>query len=251
MRSVYLLLLLLLFLQGITAMQSTKIIGYVSMVGTAINIIVVIIFVIWFPIGSINSPKTNDSRAVWTSFENGTEWPIGWATIMGFLTTIWTMSGYDAPFHLAEECANSNIASPRAIVMTAQSGFYVGWMIILVIAYCVKDIPAILNGQYQQPFGSLCLQVLGQRCGLAVIGLTAVAQFFAAEGCTITASRVVFAYSRDGALPGSRWWRQVNGRTKTPVNSTWFVLTISALLGLLLFAGPVAIGAVFSIGKSW
>ena len=64
-------------------MQSTKFIGRVNLVGTVLNIVVVIIFVIWFPVGSINSPKTNDSHEVWTSFENGTEWPIGWATIMG------------------------------------------------------------------------------------------------------------------------------------------------------------------------
>jgi len=54
--------------------------------------------------------------------------------MMGFLSVIWTMSGYDAPFHLSEECANANIASPRAIVMTAQLGLYLGFPIILVIA---------------------------------------------------------------------------------------------------------------------
>ena len=43
-------------------------------------------------------------------------------------------SGFDAPFHLSEECSNANIASPRAIVMTAQLGLYLGWAIILVIA---------------------------------------------------------------------------------------------------------------------
>ena len=57
-------------------------------VGTVFNIVVVIIFVIWFPVGAINQPKTNDSHAVWTTFKNGTEWPIGWATIMGK----WTMN---------------------------------------------------------------------------------------------------------------------------------------------------------------
>ena len=43
-------------------------------------------------------------------------------------------SGYDVPFHLSEECSNANIASPRAIVMTAQLGLYLGWACILVIA---------------------------------------------------------------------------------------------------------------------
>jgi amino acid transporter len=68
------------------------------------------------------------------------------------------------------------------------------------------------------------------------------------NSCTVTSSRVVYAYSRDGALPGSRWWKQVNRYTKTPVNAVWFVMAIGAVLGLLMFASPVAIGAVFSIG---
>ena len=89
---IYLTLLALLIMQGLITMQSTKFIGRVNKVGTVCNIVVIIIFVIWFPVGAINQPKTNDTHAVWTEFENTTEWPIGWATIMGFLTTIWTMS---------------------------------------------------------------------------------------------------------------------------------------------------------------
>ena len=86
---IYLTLLALLIVQGFITMQSTWFIGWVNKVGTVFNILVLIIFVIWFPAGSVNSPKTNKSHDVWTQFENGTEWPIGWATIMGFLTTIW------------------------------------------------------------------------------------------------------------------------------------------------------------------
>ncbi|EXJ63240.1 hypothetical protein A1O7_03687 [Cladophialophora yegresii CBS 114405] len=245
---VYLTLLLLLVINGVVTMQSTFFIGWLNKVGTVWNILVLLIFVIWFPAGSINHPKTNNSHDVWTTFENGTEWPVPWATIMGFLTTIWTMSGYDAPFHLSEECSNANIASPRAIVMTAQLGLYLGWVVIWVICYTVKDIPDVVAGQYGQPFGSLCLQVLGKKAGLAMFSLNIIAQFFVGESCTITASRVVFAYSRDGAIPGSRWWSQVHPKTKTPVYATWGVLGVGALLGLLMFASPVAIGAVFSIG---
>ncbi|EXJ80126.1 hypothetical protein A1O1_08268 [Capronia coronata CBS 617.96] len=244
----YLILLLLLVINGLITMQSTWFIGWVNKVGTVFNLVVVVIFLIWFPAGSINHPKTNHSHAVWTEFQNGTEWPIGWATIMGFLTSIWTMSGYDAPFHLSEECSNANIASPRAIVMTAQFGLWLGAAIILVIVYTVKDITDVVAGPYGQPFGSLCLQVLGKRAGLAMFSLNIIAQFFVGVGCTITATRVVFAYSRDGAIVGSRWWSQIHPKTRTPVYATWGVLTVSALLGLLMFASPVAIGAVFSIG---
>lgn len=118
-----------------------------------------------------------------------------------------------------------------------------------VIVYTVKDITEVVAGPYGQPFGSLCLQVLGKNAGLAMFALNIIAQFFVGEGCTVTATRVIFAYSRDGALPLSRYWSKVDPRTKTPVIATWGVLTIAALLGLLMFASPYAIGAVFTIGK--
>ncbi|KAM3151469.1 putative amino-acid permease [Botrytis cinerea] len=247
---VYLLLLALLVLQGLLAMNSTKFVGALNTVGTVTNLIVLLIFVIWFPAGSISEPKTNPSSVVWTSegVVNGTEWPTGFAFLMGFLSVIWTLAGYDAPFHLSEECSNANIAGPRAIVMTAQLGLWLGWAIILVIAYTVKDIQDVVSGEYGQPMGSLCLQVLGPKAGLAMFSLNMVAQFFVGQGVTVVSSRVVYAYSRDGALPGSHWLKQVNPRTKTPVYAVWFVLTLGALLGLLMFASPVAIGAVFSMG---
>lgn len=74
---IYLTLLALLAVEGVITMQSTKFIGHVNKVGTYANVIIIFIFVIWFPVGSINSPKTNHSHEVWTTFDNGTEWPIG------------------------------------------------------------------------------------------------------------------------------------------------------------------------------
>ncbi|SMR54397.1 unnamed protein product [Zymoseptoria tritici ST99CH_3D1] len=214
---IYLLFLLLLTIEGLVAMQSTRFIGRFNIFGTVFNLLIVIIFIIWFPLGSINIPKTNSSHDVWTNFTN-------------------------------EECSNSAIASPRAIVMAAQSGLYLGWAIILIIAYTVKDIPDVVSGQYGQPFASLCLQVLGSKASLALIGLSIIAQFSVATGCAITATRVLFAFSRDGALPGSRWWAKIDRRTKTPVNATWLVVALAAVLGLLMFAGPITIGAVFTMG---
>ena len=132
--------------------------------------------------------------------------------------------------------------------MTSQLGLYLGFACILVIVYTVTDIEAVVAGPYGQPMGSLCVQVLGERAGLAMFCLTIVAQFFVGQASTVASSRVAFAYARDDVLPGSRWWKRVSRRTYTPVNAIWFVLAVGALLGLLMFASPVAIGAIFSIG---
>src|ERR1700722_168447 len=90
---------------------------------------------------------------------------------------------------------------------------------LLTPSSTVKDVTDVVAGPYGQPMASLCLQVLGKKAGLAMFCLNIMAQVFVGQGCTIASSRVVFAYSRDGAIPGSRWWKKVNKHTHTPVNA--------------------------------
>jgi amino acid transporter len=63
----------------------------------------------------------------------------------------------------------------------------------------------------------------------------------------LASSRQTFAFARDGALPFSSYLYRMNSFTKTPVNTVWFVAVSSIVLGMLSFAGPQAINAVFSL----
>jgi amino acid transporter len=178
----------------------------------------------------------------------GTAYPPGVAVLMSFIGVIWTMSGYDSPFHLAEECSNASLASPRAIVLTSATGGIFGWFLQLVVAYTVVDIDAVLDSELGQPFAAYLMQCMTQKMTLAILALTIVAGFSMGQGCMIAASRVTFAYARDDCFPLSKYWRVVNKRTQTPANAVWFNCAIGILLLLLIFGGDLAIGALFSIG---
>ena len=56
----------------------------------------------------------------------------------------------------------------------------------------------------------------------------------AAQG--VDASRVVFAFARDGALPGSHYWRRINKYTQTPVLAVWLVVCVAGVCGVLGFS---------------
>ena len=43
-------------------------------------------------------------------------------------------------------------------------------------------------------------------------------------------SRMIYAFSRDGALPGSKWWHVINKRTRTPTNGIWLAAVLAWLL---------------------
>ena len=99
------------------------------------------------------------------------------------------MSGYDSPFHLAEECSNASIASPRAIVLTSTTGGIFGWFLQLVIAYTVVDIDSVISSDLGQPWASYLLQILPENTALAILALTIVCSFSMGQGCMVAASR--------------------------------------------------------------
>ncbi|KAI9745081.1 MAG: hypothetical protein M1818_001359 [Claussenomyces sp. TS43310] len=244
----FLLTALILLLHACISSMPTLWIARLNSFGSTLNMIGILVVVILIPAAANpdRMPKFNSNSFAWT-IGNGTDWPDGVAILLSFLAIIWTMSGYDAPFHLSEECSNAAIASPRAIVMTSSVGGIVGWALQLVIAYTVVDISAIMNSKSGQPWVAFAMQILPKNTALAVIALTIICAFSMGQGCMIAASRVTFAYARDDCFPCSFWIKRVNKTTLTPVNAVWFNTSIGILLCLLIFGGSVAIGAIFSV----
>ncbi len=61
--------------------------------------------------------------------------------------------------------------------------------------------------------------------------ISASAQFFCATSCMTSASRMTFAFSRDGAIPGSETLKKLN-KLKVPSNSVMFVAVAAAIVTL-------------------
>ncbi|EED20586.1 amino acid permease [Talaromyces stipitatus ATCC 10500] len=245
---VYLLTVLILLIHTMVSSMPTKWIATFNSWGSTFNIIALVIVLITIPAATSNHPKFSSSSDVWGTIHNGTDYPDGVAILMSFVGVIWTMSGYDSPFHLSEECSNANIASPRAITMTSAIGGLLGWFLQLVVAYTVTDIDSVISSDLGQPWASYLLQVLPQKTAIAILSLTIVCGFSMGQGCMVAASRVTYAYARDDCFPLSGLWKQVNTRTQTPVNAVILNSVLGILMCLLIFGGSVAIGALFSIG---
>ena len=86
------------------------------------------------------------------------------------------------------------------------------------------------------------------RVGAELLLLIAVvAQFFCGMASAAANSRMLFAFSRDGAVPGHRYWHRINPRTRTPTNSIWFCVVFAFLLAVPVLWSSVAYAAVTSI----
>ncbi|KAI0373776.1 amino acid transporter [Pilatotrama ljubarskyi] len=177
------------------------------------------------------------TRTAFTSFENNTGWGNdGWAFLLAFAAPMWSLTGYDSAAHISEEISSAARAAPIAILVSVAAVGAMGWILIIAVSFTTLSVPALLETDLSLPMGQLLLDVLGKRGMLAVWSFTIIAQFLCGAAQGVDASRVVFAFARDNALPGSRWWKRVNKYTQTPVNAVWLVIALSALCGLLGFS---------------
>jgi amino acid transporter len=62
--------------------------------------------------------------------------------------------------------------------------------------------------------------------------IAVVAQVFCTIASTTSASRMMFAFSRDRAVPGHRLWSRVSKRDRIPVYTVWAVVVLSFLTPL-------------------
>jgi amino acid transporter len=72
-------------------------------------------------------------------------------------------------------------------------------------------------------------------------------QYFCGLASVTANSRTLFAFSRDGAVPGFKLWSWVSPRNQTPIAATWAMVLAAFILGLPMLGSVVAFTAVTSI----
>lgn len=95
-----------------------------------------------------------------------------------------------------------------------------------------------------QPMPELYKMVMGTAGGaFGLLFLILGIWMFAAVGSLTAASRCTWAFSRDGGIPGSQWWKVVNPRYDVPLNALCLSTVICMLLGLIYLGSSAAFNA--------
>jgi amino acid transporter len=228
----------------------------------------------------LNQHKTTDLGTVFSTFVNGTgsggtnpEWPgpivLGiplYVMLIGLLNAQYTLTGYDASAHMSEETHEAATAAPRGIVFSVVVSVIFGFILLTAMNVGMTPDPvyASLDGSTQvagyqhalDSYGTLSnagppvtvwIDAVGQTGGLFVLLLVIGAQFYCGMSSVTANSRMIYAFSRDGAVPGSSFWHRINPRTRTPTNSIWLAAVGAFILGLPYLYSFTAYAAVTSI----
>jgi len=83
------------------------------------------------------------------------------------------------------------------------------------------------------------------------MSLLFIVQFLMGLSILVAVSRQTWAFSRDGALPFSRFFRPISQKLGyIPVRAIWGCAFLAAILGLLCLIAPAAAQALFSLAVS-
>jgi amino acid transporter len=231
----YGILLAILVAHGIVCSAATNVLARLNLAYVVVNVGTTIAAVIALLVcAGDNKVSTKDA---FTLFENNSGWTNnGWAFLLSFTAPMWTLTGYDSACHVSEEVTQSARAAPLAILIGVAGTAGLGWILLIAASFATSSVSDVLGTTLPLAMGQLFLDTLGKRGMLTIWSFIIVVQFVTGAAQGVDASRVVFAFARDGALPGSRWWKQMNHQTQTPVNAVWFVMFGSAICGLLGFS---------------
>jgi amino acid transporter len=151
----------------------------------------------------------------------------------GFLLTQYTITGFDASAHLSEETGEASKAAAKGIWRSIFYSVIGGYILLLCVVF------AIPNNAQGQPDNALAgggvapifNAALGSNWAGTVLFVSAVGQIFCTVSCMTSASRMTYAFSRDGAIPGSKRWQALTAN-RVPANAVMLVAVCAAILTL-------------------
>nr|XP_036583995.1 amino acid permease [Colletotrichum truncatum]KAF6793254.1 amino acid permease [Colletotrichum truncatum] len=150
---------------------------------------------------------------------------------------------------MAEECKDPSVRVPRAIGLTVPIQGVAGLFFILPICFTMAPLDEIIASPYGQALPVVFLSAMGTKAGgLGLMVLVLIVTIGCSISITVAASRCTWAFARDNAIPGSRFWSQVDAKLGVPINAVILVTVIEMLLGIINIGSTSAFTAFVSVG---
>jgi amino acid transporter len=200
----------------------------------------------------------------------GDVWPsttqLWWLFALGFLLPAYTITGFDASAHTSEETISASRNVPRGIVRSVLVSGLFGWVMLSAVICAAPDLPAA-TAAGPGAFCKLVNDTLPGGLAAAFYAGILAAQYLCGLATVTSASRMAYAFARDGGLPASPWLKQVSAVYHVPAYAIWAVAigavlftistrvysTISAACSIFLYISyvlPTLLG-FFAYGRTW
>jgi amino acid transporter len=236
--------------------------GYLIFAVTAILTIALLVF----------APSHDFSR-LWTFTNNsgelgGNVWPVNTnmlsVFLLGLLLPIYTITGFDACAHTSEETVGAQRAVPRSIISSVLWSSLFGWIMLIAFVIAIPDMGVAAKTGFGVFFDTINKVIPSGLRELLYFGIL-ISQFLCGLATVTSASRMIFAFARDGGFPAAL--RSIHPTFRSPVPAIWTAAIISILFTLytpvystivsvtviflfLSYAMPIVSG-LMAYGRTW
>ena len=140
----------------------------------------------------------------------------------------YTLVGYDASAHMAEETHKASRSAAIGMIMAVVVSVAAGFVLLLAMTFAIPN-----QTEVQNHFGDIAPYIwtnaLSSTWAEVLLFIVVCAQFLCLTACMTAGSRLLFAFSRDRAVPGHQVWRKVS-RHRVPVPAVFAIGTASFLI---------------------
>jgi amino acid transporter len=242
---VYAVILLVLLLLNVFSIRLVAFLNDVSVWWHVVGVVVIVGFLVFKPdhhqsFGTVFTKTINNS-----GFSHAWLW---YVLLLGLLQAQYTYTGYDASAHMSEETVNASRSAARGVIMSIVVSAVFGYILALGVTFAIQSITKT-TGAGTFAVKQIYLDALGSTTAKVMLFITVGAQLFCGMSSITSASRMMYAFSRDRAVPGHELWRKLNG-DRVPYLAAAAITVLAFLCAFPAYFGTngaVAYAAVTSI----
>jgi amino acid transporter len=124
-----------------------------------------------------------------------------------------------------------------------------GLLFLVPLMFVLPDLAMLVALPSGQPVPTIIKSAVGSSgAAIALLIPLMVLAILCGVACTTAASRCTWAFARDGAIPGSKWWKQVHPELDLPLNAMMLSMAIQIVLGVIYFGSSTAFNAFSGVG---
>jgi amino acid transporter len=209
------------------------------------TLFVVISLALLISVGTHKDLEFQSGDFVFGTWVNQTGWSDGVTWFTGLIQAAYGLTAFDSVIHMVEELPSPRTNAPRVMYLAVLSGAASGGLFMVVCLFCIQDLNSILDSDL--PFIQLVTGIVGQNGGAALIILFVINGMGQGVSVMTTASRLTWGFARDGGLPWSKYFSNVNKAWKVPIRVLWANGVIATLIGTLYLFSNTVLEAIVSV----
>lgn len=173
------------------------------------------------------APTHQSAKFVFATFYDGTGavGSVGWSVraspayvaACGALMSQYTLTGFDASAHLSEETHDASWSAPLGVISSVGISAVFGLFVLLSLLFSIQDFTNTVGSAYAQPVLQILVDVFGENGAIVLMTLIMICVWHCGLFSMTSNSRMMFAFSRDGALP--QFFHHVDARFRSPIRT--------------------------------